>query len=609
MTSADNIRNITIIAHVDHGKTTLVDAFLKQSNTFSDRDDPGELIMDSNPLEREKGITILAKNVSIKYSGVKINLIDTPGHADFSGEVERVMNMADGCILLVDAVDGPMPQTRYVLKQAMDYGLVPIVLINKIDRIERRIDEVVKEIEDLFLELARDDDQLDYPVLYASARDGYALNSLGDVPNDIHPVLDAILENVPPPSGLSSDPLQILVTALDYDDYAGQIAVGKISRGVVRQKSKVVLMQANAVSSNHIVESVSIFEGMLRQKVEEAEAGDIVAITGLKGVSIGDTISDSSNPEALTRIKIDEPTVKMIFGTNTSPLVGREGQFCTSRELSRRLNDELRTDVGLKIDQTDDPDQFQVSGRGELHLAILAETMRREGYEFQVSQAQPIIRVIEGKKSEPIENLYIDTHKDYYGVVTDDLTRRLGVLEDVSSDDSDQIRMTFSIPTRGLIGFRSFFQNATRGDGVMNSNFHKYAPLKGEIRSVSHGFLVASESGESVTYGLVNAQERGKTIIGVSTKVYEGMIVGINSRPSDLVVNVCKEKKLTNIRSSTSDIVTQLVRPLQFSLEEALDIISEDEFIEITPENLRLRKKILSGSLRHRHEKNKNRSS
>ena len=609
MTSADNIRNITIIAHVDHGKTTLVDAFLKQSNTFSDRDDPGELIMDSNPLEREKGITILAKNVSIKYSGVKINLIDTPGHADFSGEVERVMNMADGCILLVDAVDGPMPQTRYVLKQAMDYGLVPIVLINKIDRIERRIDEVVKEIEDLFLELARDDDQLDYPVLYASARDGYALNSLGDVPNDIHPVLDAILENVPPPSGLSSDPLQILVTALDYDDYAGQIAVGKISRGVVRQKSKVVLMQANAVSSNHIVESVSIFEGMLRQKVEEAEAGDIVAITGLKGVSIGDTISDSSNPEALTRIKIDEPTVKMIFGTNTSPLVGREGQFCTSRELSRRLNDELRTDVGLKIDQTDDPDQFQVSGRGELHLAILAETMRREGYEFQVSQAQPIIRVIEGKKSEPIENLYIDTHKDYYGVVTDDLTRRLGVLEDVSSDDSDQIRMTFSIPTRGLIGFRSFFQNATRGDGVMNSNFHKYAPLKGEIRSVSHGFLVASESGESVTYGLLNAQERGKTIIGVSTKVYEGMIVGINSRPSDLVVNVCKEKKLTNIRSSTSDIVTQLVRPLQFSLEEALDIISEDEFIEITPENLRLRKKILSGSLRHRHEKNKNRSS
>ena len=609
MTSADNIRNITIIAHVDHGKTTLVDAFLKQSNTFSDRDDPGELIMDSNPLEREKGITILAKNVSIKYSGVKINLIDTPGHADFSGEVERVMNMADGCILLVDAVDGPMPQTRYVLKQAMDYGLVPIVLINKIDRVERRIDEVVKEIEDLFLELARDDDQLDYPVLYASARDGYALNSLGDVPNDIHPVLDAILENVPPPSGLSSDPLQILVTALDYDDYAGQIAVGKISRGVVRQKSKVVLMQANAVSSNHIVESVSIFEGMLRQKVEEAGAGDIVAITGLKGVSIGDTISDSSNPEALTRIKIDEPTVKMIFGTNTSPLVGREGQFCTSRELSRRLNDELRTDVGLKIDQTDDPDQFQVSGRGELHLAILAETMRREGYEFQVSQAQPIIRVIEGKKSEPIENLYIDTHKDYYGVVTDDLTRRLGVLEDVSSDDSDQIRMTFSIPTRGLIGFRSFFQNATRGDGVMNSNFHKYAPLKGEIRSVSHGFLVASESGESVTYGLVNAQERGKTIIGVSTKVYEGMIVGINSRPSDLVVNVCKEKKLTNIRSSTSDIVTQLVRPLQFSLEEALDIISEDEFIEITPENLRLRKKILSGSLRYRHEKNKNRSS
>jgi len=609
MPFTDNVRNITIIAHVDHGKTTLVDAFLKQSNTFSDREDPGELIMDSNPLEREKGITILAKNVSIKYKGVKINLIDTPGHADFSGEVERVMNMADGCILLVDAVDGPMPQTRYVLKQAMDYGLVPIVLINKIDREERRIDEVLKEVEDLFLELARDEGQLDYPVLFASARDGYALNSLNDVPGDIKPVLDAILEKVPPPSGITSEPLQILVTALDYDDYAGQIAVGKISRGVAKQKSKVTLMQANEVSSNHIVESVFVYEGMAKQRVVEAEAGDIVAITGLQGVSIGDTISESSLPEALPRIKIEEPTVKMTFGTNTSPLVGREGKFCTSRELSRRLNDELRTDVGLKIEKTDDPDQFQVSGRGELHLSILAETMRREGYEFQVSQAQPIIRIIEGKKFEPFEALSVETHKDYYGVITDDLTRRLGVLEHVSNNNTDQIRMNFSIPTRGLIGFRSFFQNATRGDGIMNSTFSRYEPLKGEIRSATHGFLVASEPGESVTYGLVNAQERGKTIIGANIKVYEGMIVGIHSRPSDLVVNVCKEKKLTNVRSSTADIATQLIRPLQFSLEEALDIISEDEFIEITPDNLRLRKKILSGSDRYRYERNKKRSS
>ena len=609
MPSADTIRNITIIAHVDHGKTTLVDAFLKQSNTFSDRDDPGELIMDSNPLEREKGITILAKNVSIKYKDVKINLIDTPGHADFSGEVERVMNMADGCILLIDAVDGPMPQTRYVLKQAMEYGLVPIVLINKIDRAERRIDEVLNEIEDLFLELARDESQLEYPVLYASARDGYALDSLDDKPKDIKPVLEAILEKVPPPSGAISEPLQMLVTALDYDDYAGQIAIGKISRGVVRHKSKVALMQIDEVSSYHTVESVSLYEGMAKQKVEIAEAGDIVAITGLEGVTIGDTICESSSLEPLPRIKIEEPTVKMTFGTNTSPLVGREGKFCTSRELSRRLNDELRTDVGLKIENTDDPDQFQISGRGELHLSILAETMRREGYEFQVSQAQPIIRVIEGKKFEPIEDLSVETHKDYYGVITDDLTRRLGVLEHVSNDDTDQIRMKFSIPTRGLIGFRSFFQNATRGDGIMNSTFSKYEPLKGAIRSDTHGFLVASEPGESVTYGLVNAQERGKTIIGASTKVYEGMIVGIHSRPSDLVVNVCKEKKLTNVRSSTADIATQLVRPVQFSLEEALDMISEDEFIEITPDNLRLRKKILSSSDRYRYERNKKRSS
>ena len=608
MPSADTIRNITIIAHVDHGKTTLVDAFLKQSNTFSDRDDPGELIMDSNPLEREKGITILAKNVSIKYKDIKINLIDTPGHADFSGEVERVMNMADGCILLIDAVDGPMPQTRYVLKQAMDYGLVPIVLINKIDREERRIDEVLNEIEDLFLELARDESQLDYPVLYASARDGYALNSLNDIPKDIKPVLESVLENVPPPSGTTSEPLQILVTALDYDDYAGQIAIGKISRGVVRHKSKVALMQVDDVSSYHTVESVSLYEGMAKQKVEMAEAGDIVAITGLEGVTIGDTICESSSPEALPRIKIEEPTVKMTFGTNTSPLVGREGKFCTSRELSRRLKDELRTDVGLKIENTDDPDQFQVSGRGELHLSILAETMRREGYEFQVSQAQPIIRVIEGKKFEPIEDLSVETHKDYYGVITDDLTRRLGVLEHVSNDDTDQIRMKFSIPTRGLIGFRSFFQNATRGDGIMNSIFSRYEPLKGVIRSDTHGFVVASEPGESVTYGLGKARERGKTILGASTKVYEGMIVGIHSRPSDLVVNVCKEKKLTNVRSSTADIATQLVRPLQFSLEEALDMISEDEFIEITPDNLRLRKKILSSSDRYRYERNKKRS-
>ena len=603
MLPAESIRNITIIAHVDHGKTTLVDALLKQSNTFAEREDPGELITDTNPLEREKGITILAKNVSITYQDTKVNVIDTPGHADFSGEVERVMNMAEGCILLVDAVDGPMPQTRYVLQQAMDHGLFPIVVINKIDRKERRIEEVQGEIDDLFLELATEESQLEYPVLYASAREGYALGSLGDEPSGIFPILDASLEKVPAPTGSPGEPFQILVTALDYDDYTGQIAIGKISRGTVNPKAPATLMARDGTFSSHILESVFIFEGMGKKKVSEASAGDIVALTGLKNVHIGDTIADSSSPEALSPIKVDEPTVKMTFGSNTSPLMGREGSFCTSRELFKRLSEELRVDVGLRLDGTNSPDEFDVSGRGELHLSVLAETMRREGYEFQVSQAQPIIREIDGKKKEPFESLFVETISDYYGVLTDDLTRRLGVLEEVVNDGAGKIRMKFVVPTRGLIGFRSYFQNITRGDGIMNSRFLSYKPVAGEIRSTSHGFLVASEAGDSVTYGLINAQERGKTIIGAGIKVYEGMIVGVHSRSTDLVVNVCKEKKLTNMRSPTADITTQLVRPLQFSLEEALDMISQDELIEITPQNLRLRKKVLSGDARHRQER------
>ena len=603
MLSADRIRNITIIAHVDHGKTTLVDALLKQSNTFTEREDPGVLITDSNPLEREKGITILAKNVSITYKETKINVIDTPGHADFSGEVERVMNMADGCVLLVDAVDGPMPQTRYVLQQAMGYGLKPIVVINKIDRPEIRVQEVKNEIDDLFLELAIEESQLDYPVLYASARDGYAVSSIEDDPVDITPILEAILTEVPAPSGSVSEPFQLLVTALDYDDYAGQISIGKISRGEITPKTQVSLLTNDGSESHHILESVLVFEGMGRKKVDLSSVGDIVALTGLDDVHIGDTISDALCPERLPTITVDEPTVKMTFGINTSPLMGKEGSFCTSRELFRRLSQELRIDVGLRVNKTDNPDQFDVSGRGELHLSVLAETMRREGYEFQVSQARPIIKEINGKVHEPFENLFIETDSEYYGVLTDDLTRRLGVLEEVVNNDAGKIRMKFIVPTRGLIGFRSYFQNATRGDGTMNNRFSSYQPYGGEIRSSSYGFLVASESGDSVTYGLLNAQERGKTIIGPGVKVYEGMIVGLNSRSSDLVVNVCKEKKLTNMRSSTADITTQLVRPLEFSLEEALDLITEDELIEITPDNLRLRKSILSGNDRHRSER------
>ena len=606
MATKDNIRNITIIAHVDHGKTTLVDAFLKQSNTFSDREDPGELIMDTNPLEREKGITILAKNVSIDHKGVKINVIDTPGHADFSGEVERVMNMADGCILLVDAVDGPMPQTRYVLQQAINYSLSPIVVINKIDRPESRISAVVNEVEELFLELATDDSQLNYPVFFASAKAGYAIESVDDEPESISPILDSIVQTIPSPTGSLDGGFQLLVTALDYDDYAGQIAIGKIFRGSVSQKDSVLLINADGVEINHKVEQLFVYQGMKKKKVESASVGEIIALTGLDNVTIGNTICSVTDPDPLPIIKIDEPTVKMLFGANTSPLMGKEGKFCTSRELYRRLTNELKTDVGLRLSKTDNPDQFDVSGRGELHLSILAETMRREGYEFQVSQPEPIIKNIDGKKHEPYETLMIETNKDFYGILTDDLTRRLGVLIDVLNTDSETIKMRFSIPTRGLIGFRSFFQNATHGDGIITSRFESYNPLKGEIRKSSHGFLIASEPGDAVAYGLINAQERGKTLIGPGTKVYEGMIVGVNSRSSDLVVNVCKEKKLTNMRSSTSDIGTQLVRPLVYSLEEALDIISQDEFLEITPKNLRLRKKLLAANARKREDRNKN---
>ena len=598
------IRNITIIAHVDHGKTTLVDALLKQNNIFSEREDPGELIMDSNPLEKEKGITILAKNTSINFKGVKVNIIDTPGHADFSGEVERVMNMADGCILLVDSVDGPMPQTRYVLQQALSFGLNPIVVINKIDRPEKRPESVLSEIDDLFLELATEDSQLEYPVVYASAKDGYAINQLEDTPNDISPILDMILEHVPSPKGSSTEPFQLLVTALGYDDYAGQIAIGKISRGTISPKTPCILISADGNnSSNFQIENVFVYEGMQQIKVDNGLVGDIIAITGLDNVAIGDTITDSINPEQLPPIKVDEPTVKMAFGVNTSPLMGREGQHHTSRELFKRLSDELRTNVGLRLETTDSPDEFNVSGRGELHLSVLAETMRREGYEFQVSQAKPILKEIEGKTHEPYESLHIETNEDYFGVLSENLNRRLGVLEDVVNDGSGTLRLRFLVPTRGLIGFRSFFQNATHGDGIMSSRFAEYRPKSGDVRRSSQGFLVASEKGLSVAYGLINAQERGKTMIDSGVEVYEGMIVGLNSRTSDLVVNVCKEKKLTNMRSSTADIVTKLIRPLDLSLEESLDIISEDDLIEITPEHLRLRKKILSSTERQRKEK------
>ena len=606
--STTNLRNITIIAHVDHGKTTLVDALLKQNNIFGEREEPGELIMDSNPLEKEKGITILAKNASIRYKDVKVNIIDTPGHEDFSGEVERVMNMADGCILLVDSVDGPMPQTRYVLQQAINYGLTPIVVINKMDRPQRRPEEVLNQIDDLFLELATNESQLEYPVLYSSARDGYAVLNIDDKPNGISPLLDVILDRVPPPTGSASEPFQLLVTALDHDDYAGQIAIGKLSRGTISQKSKASLISINRSISNYTIENTFVFDGMRKTKVSQASAGEIVAITGLENVHIGDTIADAANPEPLPPIHVDEPTVKMTFGVNTSPLMGKEGDYQTTRELYKRLIEELRTNVGLRVSPTDNTDEFNVSGRGELHLSVLAETMRREGYEFQVSQAKPIFKIVDGKTQEPFENLHIETNESYYGVLSENLNRRLAVLEDVINDGSGNLRLRFLIPTRGLIGFRSFLQNATRGDGIMSSTFAGYQSKQGKIRRSNQGFLVASQAGISVAFGLTNAQERGKTMIDAGKQVYEGMIVGLHPRPTDLVVNVCKEKKLSNMRSSTADIVTKLIKPVELSLEESLDIISEEELIEITPHHLRLRKRILSTTERLRYEKNASKS-
>ena len=598
-----NFRNITIIAHVDHGKTTLIDALLKQNNIFGEREEPGELIMDSNPLEKEKGITILAKNTSIRYKDVKVNIIDTPGHEDFSGEVERVMNMADGCILLVDSVDGPMPQTRYVLQQALNYGLVPIVVINKMDRPQRRPEEVLNQIDDLFLELATDEAQLEYPVLYSSFKDGYAVLNIDDKPNGISPLLDVILDRVPPPTGSASEPFQLLVTALDHDDYVGQIAIGKLSRGTISQKSKASLISINQSISNHIIENTFVFDGMRKTKVSHASAGEIVAITGLENVHIGDTIADAANPDPLPRIHIDEPTVKMSFEVNTSPLMGKEGDYHTTRELYKRLIEELRTNVGLRVTKTDNTDAFIVSGRGELHLSILAETMRREGYEFQVSQAKPIFKIVDGKTQEPFEILHIETSESYYGILSENLNLRLAVLEDVINHGSGNLRLRFLIPTRGLIGFRSFLQNATRGDGRMSSTFVGYQIKQGKIKRSNQSFLVASQAGISVAYGLTNAQVRGKTIIDTGKQVYEGMIVGLHTRAADILVNVCKEKKLTNMRSSSSDIVTKLIKPVELSLEESLDIISEEELIEITPQHLRLRKRILSTTERLRYEK------
>ena len=603
--SNDNIRNLAIIAHVDHGKTTLVDALLKQGKVFREHQEVGELIMDNDPLERERGITILAKNTAVEYRGVKINIIDTPGHADFSGEVERVMNMADGCLLLVDAVDGPMPQTRYVLQQALQRNVTPMVVINKIDRPEARIPEVVEMVQDLFLELATLPEQLDFPILYASAKQGFALTEPPEPHQlatgaDMQPLFDAIIEVIPPPSGDPAGPLQMLVAALDYDNYLGQIAIGRVFRGSVNFRQTVTLIGRDGQPRSENVEQVFVFKGLERLPVQEAQAGEIVALSGIPDLAIGDTIAAAEQAEPLPAIAIDEPTVMMTFGVNTSPFMGKEGSRCTSRMLRERLFRELRTNVSLRVEETASPDEFLVSGRGELHLAILVENMRREDYEFQVSRPVPVTRIIDGKVHEPYERLTIHTREDFIGPLSESLAHRLAQLTDMDNDGAGNVRMEYLAPTRGLIGFRSFFLRTTRGNGVTNSNFVEYRPMAGEVKSAHSQSLVASEPGVAVTYGLLNAQGRGSTFVEPGVPVYEGMIVGMHPKEDDIVINVCREKKLTNMRSSTADVAKRLSPPVKMSLEEALEFIASDELVEVTPQNYRLRKKVLASGERQK---------
>ncbi len=602
--SNNGIRNIAIIAHVDHGKTTLVDALLKQGQVFRAYQEVGTLIMDSNPLERERGITILAKNTSVTYKGTKINIIDTPGHADFSGEVERIMNMADGCLLLVDAVDGPMPQTRFVLQQALSHDVAPMVVINKIDRPEARVPEVVELVQDLFLELATKAEQLDFPILYASARQGYAVADLDAPREDMQPLFQAMIDSVRAPAGDPDEPFRMLVAALDYDNYLGQIAIGRVFRGRARSRSSVVLLRNGSQPQPHDLEKVFVFRGLERLEILEGQVGDIVAVSGVDGVSIGDTIADSEHPEALPPIEIDEPTVKMTFSVNTSPFMGKEGTYSTSRTLHERLRRELRTNVSLRLETTDSPDEFLVSGRGELHLTILVETMRREGHEFQVSKPEPATKVIDGTVYEPYEHLTIDTRGAYIGTLTEALAGRLAELANMSNDGEGNVRLEYKIPTRGLIGFRSAFLRDTRGTGVTNSVFTGFQPMSGEVRSTTNGVLVASEAGTAITYGLLNAQGRGETFVEPGTPVYEGMIIGVHPKDEDIIINVCKEKKLTNMRSSTADIVKRLSPSVKLSLEDALDFIADDELVEVTPQNFRLRKKLISSTARLRQRRN-----
>ena len=598
----EKLRNIAIIAHVDHGKTTLVDAMLKQSHVFRSNEQVNERVMDSGDIERERGITILSKNTAILYDGIKINIVDTPGHADFGGEVERVLNMVDGVLLLVDAFEGPMPQTKYVLRKALEQGLKPIVVINKIDRPDQRVDDVYDEVLELFMELDADDDQLDFPVIYAAARDGIAKFNMEDTNDNLEPLMQTIVKEIPAPQGDAEGPLQMMVTTLEADDYVGRVAIGRVIRGSVRPNQNVVVISGDHETKAK-VGKVYVYQGLKRVEVDEAGMGEIVALTGLGDVSIGYTVADAENPEALPTINIDEPTLSMTFGVNTGPFAGREGQFVTSRHLRDRLFKEIETNVAMHVEETDSADVFKVSGRGELHLSILIEQMRREGYELQVGKPEVVYKTINGQKCEPMENLTVEVPQEYMGAVMEALGTRKAELSNMT-ELSGYIRMEFFIPARGLIGFRSELLTSTKGNGIMNHIFHGYVPYKGDMTGRSHGSLVAFEQGETTGYGIFSLQDRGTMFISPGQQVYEGMIVGENSRDIDMDINPCKKKNVTNMRTSASDEAIRLTPPRILSLEQALEYINDDELVEVTPENIRLRKAILDRTARGRAAKN-----
>jgi len=600
MKQRTDIRNIAIIAHVDHGKTTLVDAMLRQSGTFRENEQVRERVMDSMDLERERGITIMAKNTSVRYRDVKINIVDTPGHADFGGEVERVLKMVDGVMLLVDAAEGCLPQTRFVLRKALEARLPAIAVVNKIDRSDARPAEVVDEIYELFLDLDATDEQIEFPILYAISREGIARKELEEESENLRPLFEQIVETIPQPKELRSDSLQVLVANLDYNDYVGRLAIGRIFSGEIAVGDQIAVVKPDRSLQKTRVSQLYVFEGLKREPITRAGFGEIIALAGIENINIGDTITTLENPHPLPPIAVDEPTIAMIFGVNNSPFAGREGKFVTSRQVKERLDKEILGNVAIRVEETDSPDQFKVSGRGELQLAILIEMMRREGYELQVSKPEAITRNVEGAILEPIESVVVDCPDEFIGVITEALGRRKGQMTKMVNHGTGRVRLEFETPSRGLIGFRSEFLTETKGTGLLNTMFHRWGEWQGPLRGRATGSLVADRVGETTTYALFNLQERGTLFVRPGTRVYEGMIVGENARAVDLDVNAIKEKKLTNMRASTADEAMRLVPPKELPLEQALEFISDDELVEVTPQSIRLRKRILAGNQRPR---------